>query len=268
MKTLRHVFPALGILLSATSAFANGVVVPGGPTIQDGSTTFPADTVSPPDPTTAEISFTIALEPNRSYACSLIAKDDLTDLDFHSVLDPGNALVAVGVIGDVTPALAGDTGDTGNNRIAIIPSGQGTQTAGKYTVNVANQTRQLLGTSSLSAVGRVDCIETTLYGGYNTSISEFNFLEVLNTTNTAIAGAITATNSDGTVVINQQIFNVAPNRRVDIDLHTAAGPGKFGLIQVVHTGPYGALQAFVSQYEGPISNFALTASLALRPRDK
>lgn len=268
MNISRFALPALSVLLSATSAFANGVVLPGGPTIQDGSTTFPADAVSPPDPTTPELSVTVALEPNRSYACSLIPKDDLTDLDFFSVVDPGNALVAVGVIGDVTPALVGDTNDTANNRISIVPSGGGTQIAGKYIINVANQTRQILGTTSLAATGRIDCIETTLYGGYNTSISEFNFLEVLNTTNTTITAAITATNADGTVVINQRIFSVAPNRRADIDLHTAAGPGKFGLLQLVHNGPYGALQAYVSQYEGPLSNFALTASLALRPRDK
>ena len=268
MKILRPLLPAFALLLCAGSAFANGVVVPGGPSVQDGSTNIPADGVNPPNSTTAELFVSVKLEPNRSYACTLIAMDDGANLDFHSVTDPGSQLVSVAIIGDVTPAIQGDGGDTANNRIAIIPSGTGTQTAGTYQIGVANQSTQLFSTTPVAVNGRVDCNETTLYGGYNTSISEFNFLEVLNTTNSTITGAITATNADGTVIINQQVFTVQANRRADFDLHTAAGPGKFGLVQVVHTGPYGALQAYVSQYEGPISNFALTASLALKPREK
>lgn len=266
MKTFAIPFIAVLILIFSGTAFAAGIAIPGGPTALDGTVTINADVTSPPDPSTYETSIVTSLEPNRSYACTILGDRKTVDLDITGLTDPSLNQVLLKPIGDVTPAVTGDSGDTNNNRISIIPSGTGTQVAGGYTLEVANNTAS--SGTSVSAKARVDCVETTLYGGYNTNVNDFNFLEITNTTNSTISGSITATNSDGTVVINKQPFSVQSNRRADVDIHTPAGANKFGLIQIVHNGPYGALQAYVSQYDGNISNFVLTASIPLRPRDK
>ena len=245
--------------------YASGVIVPGGPSVFDGSVTIAADAVSPPDPATEETSFSTNLEADRSYACTLTGESNQSNVDIRAISGPGSVSVPLVLIGNVSPAVTGDIGDTNNNRVSISPNGT-TQVTGNYSISIANATTS--GGTSASTKARFDCLETTLYGGYNTNVNDFNFLEITNTTNATIIGAITATNSDGTVVINKQAFGVLPNRRVDVDLHTPAGRNKFGLIQVTHSGPYGALQAYVSQYDGTISNFVQTASIPLRPRDK
>ena len=263
MKKLVLLFIAVSTLGSAGQASASGFAIPGGPIILDGSVTVAADGATPPSSTTAEAFIRVNLEPGKSYSCTLLADELFADLDFQSISDPSFGNTNNATIGLITPALSEPA-----DRVSIFPTGLGTQVAGDYTIGIDNQTVALIGGAPQTAKGRVDCQETTLYGGYNTNVNDFNFLEVLNITNTTITAAITATNSDGTVVINQQQFVVAPNTRADIDLHTPAGPNKFGLVKLIHNGPYGALQASVSQYDGTISNFVLTSSLPLKPRDK
>lgn len=252
----------------ADSAFANGLAIPGGPTVLDGSFTIGADSANPPDATTAEATFLTTLEPGRSYACTVLGNDFLSTLDIISVVDPSANAVSFSSIGSVTPAVL--DGTPANNRISVKPSGTGTQTAGVYQVGVNNSTVALFGSPppTQAVPARFDCVETTLYGGFNTNVNDFNFLELINITNTAISGNITATNTDGTVVINNQAFTVQPNRRSDIDIHTPAGPLKYGLIKVTHNAPLGGLQALVSQYDGNISNFVLTASIPMNTRAK
>ena len=253
----------LTFVFFANSAHAGSTALPGGPNILDGSTVISADLQTPPSSASAEFAFQINLEAKKSYACTVVAENDFSNLDFQSVRDPGSNLVFVGIIGSVTPAVKDSL-----DRISIFPSGAGTQTSGEYIIGIDNQSTALFTGTPVTAKARIDCDETTLYGGYNTNVNDFNFLEILNITNTTLNAAITATNSDGTVVIAQQVVTVQPNRRADIDLHTPAGANKFGLLEVIHNGPKGGLQASVSQYDGTVSNFVLTSSLPLKTRDK
>lgn len=97
----------------------------------------------------------------------------------------------------------------------------------------------------------MQCTETTLYGGFNTSVTDFNFLEITNTTDAEITGTITAVNvvpNPDVVVINGDTFTVTANSRTDVDIHTRAGAGAFGPIKVAHRGGPGALKAVLSQY--------------------
>lgn len=111
----------------------------------------------------------------------------------------------------------------------------------------------------------VNCVETTLYGGYNTNANPFNFLEIINTTNRTISGKVYAVNYDGTVVIDNQAFSLDAGLRFDIDLHTPAGANKYGSLKVTHDGPLGALQAGVSQYT---SSLEQRAHVPLRVREQ
>lgn len=198
--------------------------------------------------------FSMNLEAGKSYSCTVMGTGTGSNLDFsNSVTGPSGAIPAA-FTGLITPAVVAED-VVGDNRISVTPTESG---AHIFTVINADADAE---------TGRLDCVETTLYGGYNTNVNDFNFLELLNTTNSTITGTITAVNFDGTVVINAQAFTVTANNRADVDIHTAAGADRFGLIRVSHNGPPGALQASVSQYSGTASDFELRASTPLRPRD-
>lgn len=123
------------------------------------------------------------------------------------------------------------------------------------------------------------CSETTLYGGFNTSVTDFNFLEISNTLDSVttdgsriISGSITARNTvpePDTIVINQAPFTVNPESRVDIDVHTSAGLGAFGPVKISHNGAPGAIKAVLNQYNITSSNplrFAPVAQELFRSR--
>jgi hypothetical protein len=98
------------------------------------------------------------------------------------------------------------------------------------------------------------CTETTLYGGFNTSVTDFNFVEISNlltTTNLSngvIIGKIVATDSITNQVLLDREFTINPEDRIDIDIHSVTGAGKFGPIIIYHDGPPGSLRAVTSQY--------------------
>lgn len=104
----------------------------------------------------------------------------------------------------------------------------------------------------------VQCYETTLYGGFNTSVTNFNFLELINTLTKletsdpkTVSGKITAINTvpnPDVTVINNVSFSVQPGSRLDVDIHQAAGIGAFGPVKVAHDAAPGALKGIVSQY--------------------
>lgn len=110
-------------------------------------------------------------------------------------------------------------------------------------------------------------METSLYGGYNTNASPYNFLELSNTTNATVSGRVRGYNYDGTATVDAT-FSIEANRRYDIDVHSAAGPNKYGLLVVTHDGPYGALQGAVSQYISSNSQLILQATVPLKPREQ
>ena len=158
--------------------------------------------------------------------------------------------------GTIVPQIGGETGGNDDNRLTFTPT-----STDRFVLTVAN-----------AKVGgeqvRVRCLATTLFGGYNTNVNDFNFLELTNIGNQTLNGTITATNFDGTVVINAQSFSVAAQRRADVDLHTPVGVDKFGVVRVTHDGPLGTLKGNVSQYKGIVSDFTLTDAAPLEPFDQ
>ncbi len=100
----------------------------------------------------------------------------------------------------------------------------------------------------------VQLLDSTLIGGFNTSVTDFNFLELTNTLtkNTrdagTISGRISAKNVLTDTIVLSQSFTVNAGDRIDISLHDAVGPDTFGIVTVTHDGPAGSLKGFVSQY--------------------
>lgn len=107
---------------------------------------------------------------------------------------------------------------------------------------------------------RVSCDETTLYANFNTSVTDFNFLELTNTLDTTTTHAFSPRNLTATVtalntipatdvvVIDNLSVSIPEGSRTDVDIHTAAGAGVFGPVKIAHNGAPGSLKAVVSQY--------------------
>lgn len=119
---------------------------------------------------------------------------------------------------------------------------------------------------------RLTCDETTLYTGFNTSVTNFNFLELTNTLDRAttesfllrdLTASITAINTvpaTDVVVINGASVTILANSRTDVDIHSAAGVGAFGPVKIAHNGAPGSLKAVMSQY-----NIVTTSPLTFAP---
>ncbi len=205
----------------------------------------------------ANDTFQVDLIANRSYACEAFAIDTASDFDWSQSVVGTSAgspeTVIARMAGALDPIVAGESGGTADNRITFTPT---TTDRFRLTVQSAKSGGEFV---------RVRCLATTLYGGFNTNVNDFNYLELTNTSNGQISGTITAVTTDGTVVINAATFTIDPQRRFDIDIHSAAGADKYGLIRVTHNGPYDALKGVVSQYQGTSANFTLTATIPLTP---
>jgi hypothetical protein len=205
------------------------------------------------------VTFATWMEARRSYECTLVGGITNGGLSFTNSGGPSGSSVTPTACGLITPRIAVPTTDSdgaANNRLCLIADVSGRYT---FTAETVHSSKENV---------RFECIETTIYGGYNTNANDFNFLEIINTTSTTLNYTIYAVNWDGTVVLDNVPGTVAANQRVDIDIHSSAGANMFGMIQVSHDGPYGALQAAVSQYTGPVSTLTLRASIPLKPRDQ
>ncbi len=97
-------------------------------------------------------------------------------------------------------------------------------------------------------------LESTLSGGFNTSVTNFNFLELTNNLisdshdNGIISGKVIVKNVITDQTIFTQNFTINPSDRIDINIHDQVGPGVFGTVTVLHNGPAGSLKGVVSQY--------------------
>ena len=123
---------------------------------------------------------------------------------------------------------------------------------------------------SVSANVWVQCSETTLFGGFNTSVTDYNFLELTNTSGTAITVNVIGWNSitgSTTPVVNLSAL-VPANRRLDIDIHSLVGSGVYGSLLVKHDGAPGSLRAVLNQYNITSTNgdFAPVNTLEFKTR--
>ncbi|HQH25921.1 MAG TPA: hypothetical protein PLP17_00880 [Oligoflexia bacterium] len=246
--------------LALPQSFAVTSVTPGGGNALSGGTL----TINNSTPTTTSVVALFAfLEQDKSYACTAGVSFPGLDTGFQPQVSDSNGVIdnnanGVALRGAVTPhvnvvsssALADD------DRIVITPT-----KSDNYQFSVFNNSQ------SSDVDFRLECLETTLYGGYNTNANPFNFLELTNTTNAAVSGRVRGFNFDGSPSV-ETFFGIAANSRFDIDVHTAAGPNKYGVLIVTHNGPYGALQGVLAQYSGPPSALVLQSTLPLQPRQQ
>lgn len=204
----------------------------------------------------------LPLEAGRSYCCSIESgkEPDEVSLSIRTptfgVPDP--VMESYSSIGDITPRISSGSASLTNidNRRTITPL-----ITGNYFLFFSNDS------FVSSNAFKFNCMETTLYGGYNTNANPYNFLELSNLTNSPITGRIRGFNFDGTATVDTT-FSISANSRQDFDLHTPAGANKYGSLIVTHNAPYGGLKGSVSQYSTSSGGLQLGATVPLKSRSQ
>lgn len=224
-----------------------------------------ARTLTPPGVISLSVStdnpVKVSMEANKSYACALEQITPSNDIyvELESKAQVGSGQLDGRYIGNLTPVAAATSPDHRNeSRLSLIPT-----ESGEHTITI------LFGpegeTTSTSC--RFSCLETTLYGSFNTVLNEYNFLELTNTANSTINVKIRVVGSDGTVLVDNSPKTLGAGIRTDFDLHSLVGAGDYGSVVVMHDGPFGAVKGAVSQYKVQADgSFLPTQSLPLEPR--
>ncbi len=186
----------------------------------------------------------ISATANRCYCCSILTKDGTDFPRFQNVKDSEGSVVRSSARGDREPSVPTLSGHPSPSRTRLCFTAEDTGNH-SFTVLFGSD-----GAQSGSNV-QVQCDETTMFGGYNTSITDFNFLELTNRlAEDALEVTITATDevNGGTVIIDGETQEIEAGRRADVDIHSRAGAGVFGNLTLCHDGPKGALRAVLNQY--------------------
>jgi len=109
--------------------------------------------------------------------------------------------------------------------------------------------------STFSAL-EIKCDDTTLFGGFNTVVTELNYLEIINTSGQAVRAHLYGyrESTGGDRWIDQDLALSANDgngaaRRLDIDIHSYVGRGAFGTLILINDAPKGTLKADVAQYK-------------------
>ncbi len=208
--------------------------------------------------------FLVDFAANRSYYCEGIPVSNNTNFDMSTGIDQldagGNVVSTLNgrEIGTIPPPVTGDVGDSGDNRLSLIP----TVTARyRFTVSSAALGGELV---------KFRCFATTLFSGYNTVANDFNYLELTNIGNATCNALVSLVDNSGTPIVTNEALSVAAQRRADYDVHSKVGAAKFGFVRITHDCPLGTLQGLVSQYDlaSTGGSFSLTASLPLTTFDQ
>lgn len=206
-----------------------------------------------------------------SMCCQAVG--DNVDVDITSVVASGNGLSGVEQpfeytggyyppIQTVTTSFAAE-----KSRVCMVNAGN----RASFTSNISSSTPG----SSIDNL-EVRCDDTTLVGGWNTVVTQLNYLEVVNTTGFPVSVRLYGYSeaASGEKVLDVQ-FNITSNtagpRRRDIDIHSLVGKGTFGTLVLAHNGPLGSVKADIAQYRITSTNpfdFELVARNPLTLRDR
>ena len=190
--------------------------------------------------TTSDTAFLVGFN-ERSYCCQITSP--IRNISFDTVSTSDGVLNNLVDRGRINPWNHGTT----NSRRCF------------YVTNVANNVKATVINLGIDVAVSSDnvsmgCTDTTLYGGFNTSVTDFNFIEITNTLTSGITTGDTgdvvvtvkAFGTAGTELLSTS-FTLAAGRRRDVNVHESA-PRDFGPVIITHNGPPGAIRAVNAQY--------------------
>ena len=131
----------------------------------------------------------------------------------------------------------------GNNRIGVV-------------VEISSETASI----------DVTCTETSMAVGYNTSVSDFNFLEIQNDLRNDITVSYLLNSQVDTSISSTGSFAISSLGRRDLDIHSLTGAGQFGRVLIGHDGPPNSVNCILAQYSNSNSGFTPTVRDECRSR--
>lgn len=185
----------------------------------------------------------------RSHCCTIRNKTSPQSVVFENAFSFGNLQIIQANRGNDYPFIALIGNVSGANRKCFYYESEIENTG------IARILLPIEISGNINTPTNLQCEETTLSGGFNTSVSEFNFLEIKNNLSQSfyssgvIRGKIIINDSITNTKLSEQEFQLQPQTRRDIDIHSISGPGKFGTINIYHDGPPDSLSAITTQYK-------------------
>jgi len=250
-KSIKYIVSlcALGLLGAGSQVCAEDYLVSTGAAVAANGHTISAQ---------ADDGFIIQTLKHRSYVCEGVPSASDSEFGFStdvvSTQSDEPETIEARANGNMAPLMTEGEGVEGRTRIAFI-MGE-TNDRVRLSVSTAKEEGEEV---------RVACVNSSIWGGYNTFAARYNFLELRNLSNKPISGFITVHNFLGVDVVEQRPFTVPAHRRIDIDLHSATGRFSFGVVGVAHDGPFRALRGRVSYYSGTPGNLTRRGSVPLKP---
>lgn len=198
--------------------------------------------------------FSTFLEVGRSYSCTISSNDPASELALSATVEkPYGVDGATKLIGDLSPGVAvpSTDADQKDNRISIIPvplrlcrGGLGCQDVGTSGLHQITAT-----TKGGGEQVEFLCEDSTLFVGFNTSVSDYNWLELERQIEGGITILATFESSSGASRGTRSVDLISGgHRRFDLGVHDLVGRGVYGRIALRHNGPVGALRARLAQY--------------------
>lgn len=207
---------------------------------------------------------------DRSYCCSINSSTAGANIRFSTVYDtpgetPDYSDYPINARGDWEPLLGTGPAEA---RACLSTAKDYLAPAAPYDLPRLRITHDAGGPVPAGVI----CYETTLFGGFNTFVTDFNFLELTNTTNSDITVDVVAFNSvtgSQTPIVSQNL-TLKANSRKDLDIHSAAGSGAYGPVLVMHNGTPGSVIAILNQYKitatSPTLTFDPVATVVFKTR--
>lgn len=195
---------------------------------------------------------------DRSYCCTIERTDRTISDDrvYFQAPTTNNGSLTSAANAFAEPVVA--ESDNENTRYCF------TWTAGNNDLDLGGVALPIVSTGGSADHGvDVQCEETTLYGSFNTSVTDFNFIEISNVslaTNQVGAPFLPPSTWTGDVTVkvvarssvsDSEVLNstvvVQDGKRRDVDVHSVA-PNTFGTVYISHNGPPGSIKAETFQY--------------------
>lgn len=180
-----------------------------------------------------------ALEADRSYECTLRQRRITSSSEFATFslegTNPDGDSISYIPSGNITPVVASPVGVSSlRSRISILPA-----ISGIYTLGI---------NAPVASIATVRCVETSLFGGFNTFYAGVPIVELSNTSDHILDSYITVSDFTGTVFVDKKQVTIRPGLRVDT-VFSSIPANTIGNVTVIHNGPAGSIVGWLAEYD-------------------
>jgi hypothetical protein len=193
--------------------------------------------------------FNVWASNDKSYCCEVWSNlSDSSGTRFDTITSSDAAGFTSAERGYATPIMTRSATSGEKSRQCYT---QTSATDGRALISFTMKVSSGSGTGTVTD-GNIRCLETTLYGGFNTIVTDYNFIEVTSTMTSNVKDdgevnvVVKGYGTSGSQVFSSS-FALGAGKRNDVNVHLSA-PSDFGPVVITHDGPPGAIRAVNAQY--------------------